>query len=194
MNRVKLGLTAFVSGILAYGNADAQCLNHQHYPMHQFFQQTLIIQPIKPVLVYPSITQPKPYRVCPNLDKVKQTQTELTLPLRHLEPGFYITVLEKSNVYYAVGGLENMFKMIPASKGPIIPNNEQTTSWDVSTFGLIKPGTYDLNVSGNDWPLKVGRVSLDTGDKIYFHKVANLDSVTIYSRPQQPTLAPLKSN
>ncbi len=184
MNLKRLGLAAVVSGFLAIGNADAQ------QPCQTIINQLI---PYSHPLVK-QFPQPRPCRTCSRLDEVKQTQTKLTLPLRHLEPGFYRTILEQGNQHYVLGGLENTFKMTPATPGLIIPNNKQTTSWCVSPHGLVKPGTYDLYAGGNNWDLKLGRVQLNEGNKIYFDKVADLDYRPANLRPQQPTLALAKSH
>lgn len=189
MNLKPLGLAALVSGVLATGNANAQCPNHQPFLMPQFYLQTFIIQPVQPVYVHPSITScPRPiqYRTWPHLDELIQAKPEeLPLSLKYLEPGFYQTIIEKGDVCYVLGGLDNMFKMVKANDGYIKPKNEQGICWNV-----LRQGTFELYAVGNDKCLKLGVVQLDAGDKIRFHKIAELDSTPTITSPQQPTLAP----
>ena len=186
MNLKTFGLAALVSGVLISEKADAQYPFHQPFFMPQVIQQTITIQPI---LVHPPIIQarqPLQYRTWLHLDELMQAQAEeLPLSLKYLEPGFYQTIIEKRNFYYVVGGPQNVFMMEPATPGYIKPKNEQGICWNV-----FRSGIFELYAVGNDRPLSLGRVHLERGDKIRFHKIAEIDYAATIARPQQPTLAP----
>ncbi len=159
---------------------------HQQ-PRPQYHYPGLFIQPQFVPQTPQLFQQPIPYRTWPHPDQIMQAQgEELTLPVKTLEYGFYRTLVERPDRCDVVGGLENMFKIDPATPGYFIPNDKQVTSWEVA-----RAGTYELYAGGNDWRLRLGIVQLNVGDRIKFVKIAPI--IQGYSQPveaQTPSIQP----